>query len=165
MTFYPFLKSEYLTTKILVEKFHFLYKKKTLNQILIEISFIGNFIFKTGSFSIQEFTIIKAFKAKLHLSKTLKSIKVIWKHTADGWLKCNKDNSFSTDMVLCDDLFINTLGNFVFGFLELLKQLMMPIISAGIVFGLKQILLLCFWLPRSLSLSLGLLGQSFDLIV
>lgn len=70
------------------------------------------------SFSIHEFIIIKILNVKLHPPKAPRIIEVIWKHPDDGWLKYNKHDFFSTDMALCGSLFMNSLGDFVFGFAE-----------------------------------------------
>lgn len=94
------------------------HRKQTLNQILIEVEFIGDITSKMDSSSIHEFTIIKTFNVKLHPPKAPKNIEVICKHFAGGWLKCNTYGSFSTDMASCEGLFRNSLGDFVFDFAE-----------------------------------------------
>lgn len=92
--------------------------KMALNQILVEVAFIGNITTKMVSSSIHEFTIFKSFKLKLHPPKAMRIIEVIWRHLADGWLKCNTSGSFSTDLASCGSLFRNSLSDFVFGFAD-----------------------------------------------
>ncbi|KAI5424707.1 hypothetical protein KIW84_030770 [Lathyrus oleraceus] len=99
-----------------------IYWKRVLNQILIEMAFIGNITSKMVRSSIHEFTIIKYSNVKLHPAKVPRIIEVIWRPPDVGWLKCNTDNSFSTNLASCRGLFRNSLGDFVFGFANMLDS-------------------------------------------
>lgn len=101
-------------------RFHnyLMYWKKTLNQIFIEVAFIENITTKMASFSIHKFTIIKTFNVKLTSPKAPRIIEFIWKHLVDGWLKCKTENSFSVDVASGGGFFRNSLGDFVFSFVE-----------------------------------------------
>lgn len=145
----------------------------TLNQIFIKVAFIGNITYKMENSFIYEFSIIKIFNVNLYPPKVPRIIEVLWMRPASGWLKCNTNNSFSSDWASWGGLFRNHLGDFFLvllrrlsalprllqSFLELLRRLILLLALVGVIFGWKLIPLLFCWLLRISLWFLNILGS------
>ncbi|KAI5412083.1 hypothetical protein KIW84_056950 [Lathyrus oleraceus] len=76
-----------------------LYWKKTHNQILSEVAFIGNITAKMVRSSMHEFTITKTFNVDLHPHKAPRIVEVLWFYQANGWFKCNTSIARSSTII------------------------------------------------------------------